>query len=300
MLTTVNEKIFNIVLDKLNANTKGVKFDGNFIFKFWQQPSKDVLDFHIIKESETLEYEAHEIVPFVDVSYIEIPFNEKNRRSDAELEYYVAIKVEYKNDSNGQPVIEFDTEDDRYQAMLETIDNMRNELTYTGEGMKVSFKVKEPQKVNVFKFNKHYYQLFALSFNAVKIDVGRFGNEMQLSMGDVGGTLAELDTLETTVIMGKTERDNHNTTALDRTIVILNRTFEIQTTINYRGTPIDNKILQEVMISGSAENSNNNNYDVEMKQLTDFNIKRPMTITGGTMRFKNNAVETITFSLKGV
>ena len=298
MFTSVNEKVFDIVLNELNANTQGARFEGNFTFKFWTQPSAKIQEFHIIKTNETLEYEAEEVAPFVDVNFIEIPFNEQNKRSDMELEYYVAVRIDEERSERGRADIKFNKENKYYQAIMETIENMRSQLTYTGEGYKVTFKVKEPQKVNIFKFNSNYYQLFALTFTASKIEVGRFGNDFKLYFGQVGGTLTQLDTVETTLIMSKIEHDKTATTEKDKKTTVQYRSFEVRATINFNERDVDKLLLNEVVIAGLAENDNRVNYDVRLYQEGSFDITRSMKVMGGNMTFQNNVVETITFNLK--
>lgn len=300
MPTLTVHELFDVILDRLNQNTFGVVFDGNFVFKFWQQPSTKIQDFHILSTNpEILEFDATSVVPFVDISAVEIPFNERNRRQDYEVEYYLALRIEDKTNIAGKNIIEFDTEDVKYKALLETYEYFKTNLTYTGENIRIGFKIREPQKVNVFKYNAHYYQLFAMTFNITKVEFGRFGNEMQLYMrkfGDVNWEL--LDTTDTTVIMGKTERERTLTTELDRKISITSRNQEYRVTINYTETPIDNLILQETMIVGDSITNNAIPFEVKAVQTNSFDITRKVYITAGTIQYINNVPETITFTIK--
>jgi hypothetical protein len=300
MPTLTVHKLFDVILDRLNKNSFGVTFDGNFTFKFWQQPSGKYQDFHILSvNEEILEFDATRVVPFVDISAVEIPFNERNRRQDYEVEYYLALRIEDKVNIANERIIEFDTNDDKYKALLETYEYFKTNLTHTTDTMRVGFKVREPQKVNIFKYNKHYYQLFALVFNVTKVEFGRFGNEMQLYMrkfGDVDWEL--LDTTDTTVIMGKTEHERNFTTELDRKISITSRNQELRVTINYTETPIDNLILQETMIAGDSISDNAIPFEFRALQTNSFDISRKVYITAGTVQYINNVPETITFSIK--
>ena len=298
MFTSVSKKVHEIVLNELNNNTQGAKFEGNYIFKFWTQPSAKYQEFHIIKTSDTLEYEAEEVAPFVDVSFTEIPFNEKNKRSDMQVEYYVAIRVDMERDENGKANIQFDTSNKFYQAMLETVENMREQLTYTGENFQITFKLTEPQKVNVFKYATNYYQLFALTFTATKIEHGRFGNQFKLSIGETEETLTELDMVETTVIMSKVPHDKTKTTEKDRKEEIQTRTFEIQGLCNFRGFDVDKLLMNEVLITQEVDTENDKEYYIRLYQEGDFDILRQVKVHSGNMIFRNNKVEQITFTLK--
>jgi hypothetical protein len=296
---SVAHKIFDYLLDKLNENTQGVTFDGNFTFKFWRQPSDKIQDFHILDEDgEEVDFKATRVVPFVDISSIEIPYNEKNRRQDWEVEYYIPIRIENKIVNNAID-IQFDYTDDRYQALMETYEDLKTNLTYTTTDMRIGFKVREPQKVAVFKHNKHYFQMFALSINISKIEKGRFGNEMKLSLAKTGELLTQLDTSETHVIMGKTERDRTLTNQLNQNYSVDTRTFEVRTTINYDDDRlIDTYILDEVMLANDANNNNQLEYDLRMFQSDSFDKTYKVIITGGVTIFTNNVPETITFTMK--
>lgn len=299
MLMSVAHKLFDFVLGKLNENDKGVTFDGTFTFRFWQQPTAKIQDFHIATENpDILEDDAKPVVPFVDVSNVEIPFNEKNKRQDFEVEYYISIKTDVTFDKKGYPIIQFDYTNDRYQALMQAYEDLKTNLTYTDASMRVGFKAREPQKVNVFKYNGHYYQIFALTLNISKIEKGRFGNEMELSIARVGQTLQALDTTETRVTMGKTERERTLTTQKNRNISIINRVWECQTTINYLGEDIDKEILNEVMMANLSASNSQIVYELRMIQVGDFDVTYNVIITGGSITYTNNVPETITFNMK--
>lgn len=299
MLTSTAHKLFDFVLDILNQNDKGVIFDGNFTWKFWQQPSNKIQDFHILKEGETLEFDAQTVVPFVDISTVEIPFNERNKRQDMELEYYVAIRIERGIDSKGVLVQEFDSTDHRYQALMQGYTNFKDNLTFQDANMRVGFKVREPQKVNVFKYNKHFYQLFALTLNISKIEKGRFGNEMKLYMRKKGAVDWELlDTIESRTVMGKTEQPREKTNDLDQKISIVNRTWETTMTINYLEETVDKQLLEEIEVVNEAINNNQQVFELRKVQVGTFDYTRDVVIVAGSVTYTNNVPETLTFTLK--
>src|SRR6056297_593705 len=106
VFSSVNKRIYELVLAKLNENTQNVIFDGNFMFKFFNGDTKN---FEIVTlEDDMLDFQSTEVVPVVDAQNIQVPFVDENNRSDFEREFYIAIKVEAETDINNQVKIEFD------------------------------------------------------------------------------------------------------------------------------------------------------------------------------------------------
>ena len=163
--------MFDILLDKLNENTKGVTFGGNCWFKFEQTPSgMPNGNFEVISLNEdALDYTKTEYVPLVDIQDIEVPFVEKNKRSDYEREFYVAIKIDREQDEFNNRKLEFTESNDTFQAVLETVNSLKETLSYTEtieqDGVdvdyKFTFKVKQPRRQGYFKWNKIYYQIIS-------------------------------------------------------------------------------------------------------------------------------------------
>jgi hypothetical protein len=304
MLTSVNKKIFDLVLSVLNSKgeDKGVIFSGNFLFKFFQQSPRNTQEFSILeKRDNTLELGTKEVVPVVNVENIEIPFNELNKRSDWEATYWVAIKVPDGEDMGGNRIIEFDNEDPRYQALMEGYQELKNTLSFDGDGFRASFKVREPQKVNTFIHEGSYYQIMAFSFNVVKIEQGRFGNEDVVYFGEYDDpnfdTIEEykFDTYEVITTMAKNEYDNTETRSVDKTTKILNRNWECRVTINYLGKAIDNLIDDETWAL-TAENDKKYKMVIVRPGLQD--IEKTVVVTHATSNLKNNAVLQYTFVVK--
>ena len=294
-MLSVSKAIFELVLEEMNDNSYDEIFDGNYVFKFTPQPSKKMQDFHILRTSEdSLEPDAHRVVPFVDVESIEIPFNEANQRSDWEKTFYIAIRMDITEKDYGETTFEFDYNDTRWQALMEVHNRFKEQLTFSTGDFKASFKVREPQKVNVFKHKSAYYQIFALSMNIVKITQGRFGNEMSLYLGSKNADNM-LDPISTTVVMGKTEQDNTPSNESDRTLKMNQRTLEVQTTINYRGTAVDKTLLDEALADTEDIETA---HTLIMEQTGDFDLSRQMVVTSANIEFKNNAVERIALTFK--
>lgn len=299
-MTSQRRRIYNWFVDTLNTNTQNVEFSGNFVFKFWsQQHGKN--DFEIISQNEeSLDFESREVVPVVNIQSIEIPFVEQNQRSDFEQEYYVALRVENRIDEDtNQVVIEFDDTDPKYVAMIETINNIRNQLTFNYDGFKFTVKAREPQVVETFKYNGNYYTIFSLVLNMSAINAGFYGNEMEFFLAAQGGTLAKLDVVEADVMSGKQTSVFNEITfdGTDQKTHINSRSWQGQITINYRGTTVDNLIFNELMATDTDLIVKP--YDLRLRQ-NGVNYNYVVYVTSVNASFRNNSVETLTFQVERV
>jgi hypothetical protein len=299
-MTSQRRRIYNWFVDTLNTNTQNVEFSGNFVFKFWaQQHGKN--DFEIISQNEeSLDFESREVVPVVNIQSIEIPFVEQNKRSDFEQEYYVALRVENRIDEDtNQVVIEFDDTDPKYVAMIETINTIRNQLTFSYDGFKFTVKAREPQVVETFKYNGNYYTIFSLVLNMTAINAGFYGNEMEFFLASQGGTLAKLDVIEADVMTGKQTSVFNEITfdGTDQKTHVNSRSWQGQITVNYRGNAVDNLIFNELMATDTDLIVKP--YDLRLRQ-NGVNYNYIVFITSVNASFKNNSVETLTFQVERV
>jgi hypothetical protein len=299
-MTSQRKRIFNWFVDTLNENNQNVEFSGNFIFKFWAE-QQGTTDFEIISQSEeTLDFESREVVPVVSIQNIEIPFVEKNNRSDFEQEFYVALRVENRIDeTTNQIVIEFDDTDPKYMALIETINTIRTQLSFPYDGYKFTVKAREPQVVQTFKYNGNYYTIFSIILNMTAISTGFYGNEMEFFLAEQGGTLAKLDVIEADIATGK-NTSSFNEVALvasEQKTNINSRSWQAQLTVNYRGTAVDNLIFNEML----AFNTDTivKPYDFRMGQ-DGVNYNYEVFITSVNANFRNNSVQTLTFQLERV
>ena len=299
-MTSQRKRIYNWFVEQLNTNTEGVTFGGNFIFKFWPQ-QQGVADFEIISTSEeTLDFEFTELVPVVNIQSIEIPYVEKNQRSDFEQEYYIALQIENRYvEETSQLILEFDDTDPKYQALLETVGNIRSQLSFNYEGFKFTVKAREPQVVQTLKYNGNYYTLFSLVLNMSAINAGFYGNEMEFFIAPLGGTLQALDVIEADVITGKQTAAFNEITfeATDQETKINSRNWQAQVTINYRGTAVDDLIFDELMASSGATIVKP--YTFRMRQ-NETNYDKVVYITSVNANYRNNSVETLTFQVERV
>lgn len=305
VFSSVNKRIYDLVLGKLNENTQGVTFDGNFMFKFFNGDTKN---FEIVTlEDDMIDFTSTEVVPVVDAQNIQVPFVDENNRSDFEREFYVAIKVESSTYINNQVKIEFDETLPQYQALLETIENIKNELTFIEGDYKYTFKVKEPTKVSYFKYNGIYYQVLALTINMTSVQFGYFGNETALYFGLKSDTSFadtteyKLDFLEFSPNSSKETRANANTGATENTVAINKRTWVADVTVNFNGRTSDLLLQREV----DAIVDNNLVYQLKVvkNQLgTDleesYEYTRDVYVTSASATYIKNDIDKITFKLE--
>jgi hypothetical protein len=299
-MTSQRKRIFNWFIDTLNQNNQNVEFSGNFIFKFWAE-QHGTSDFEIISQSEeTLDFESREIVPVVSIQNIEIPFVEQNKRSDFEQEFYVALKVDNRIDEEtNQIVIEFDDDDPKYKALIETTNTIRSQLSFPFDGFKFTVKAREPQVVQTFKYNGNYYTIFSIILNMTAIESGFYGNEMEFFLATQGGSLAKLDVIEADIMTGKNTSVFNEITfdGTDQRTHINSRTWQAQLTVNYRGNAVDNLIFNEMI--GTNTDLIVQPYNFRMSQ-GGVNYNYLVFITSVNANFRNNSVQTLTFQLERV
>jgi len=299
-MTSQRKRIFNWFVDTLNQNSQNVEFSGNFIFKFWAE-QQGTTDFEIISQSEeTLDFESREVVPVVSIQNIEIPFVEKNNRSDFEQEFYVALRVDNRIDeTTNQIVIEFDDTDPKYMALIETINTIRTQLSFPYDGFKFTVKAREPQVVQTFKYNGNYYTIFSLILNMTAISTGFYGNEMEFFLAAQGGSLAQLDVIEADIIVGKNTSVFNEITfdGTDQRTHINSRSWQAQLTVNYRGNAVDNLIFNEMLATNTDLIVQP--YNLRMRQ-NQVNYNYLVFITSVNANFRNNSVQTLTFQLERV
>lgn len=305
MYNSKNKLVFDLIVEKLNENTQGVTFGGNFMFQFNQPGQQKNFKIYTL---DGLEYKENEIVPVVDVQSIQIPFVENNERNDWEREFYVAIEIqESKTTVTNQTTFEFDYTNVRYQAILETLDNLQSNLTFVDGDYKYSFKVKEPTKVSNFTYNGRYYQVLAITMNLTSIKSGFFGNETKLYFGELtdasfGETADyELDVMEFSEAVAKSTRANTNSNVDDEAKAATKRTWTPTITVNFNGTKADLLLYKEKSAVADLNNKyqlkvSNNNLNTFTSENYDYTYTVIVTSIGAT--YKNNKVDQLTFTLE--
>lgn len=301
------KRLYNWFIEQLNQNSYGVEFSGNYIFKFWNETKGGITDFEVVrKDEDVLDFQIAEVVPVVDVQTLEIPFVERNERSDYEKEFYVALRIEDSIDeTTNDLVLEFDDTDPKYLALLETIELIKSQLTFTYDGYKHTVKTKEPQKVQTFKNNGKYYTIFGITMNITSLLSGFFGNEMTFSLKEAQETGYaadnQLDVVEGTIIVAK-QSEPFNRLAnepVDQTTKINSRNFSVQLIVNYRGDDFtaDRLIFDELLADNTT--TIKKQYTLRLQQGTREEEKI-VVITSINAEYRNNSVQTITLQLEKI
>jgi len=310
MFYSKNKRLYDLILDKLNENTQDVLFSGNYMFEFNQQQT-GTRNFEIVsRDSDSLEFSTTDFVPLVDVQSIQVPFVENNERDDYEREFYVAIYMpETTNETTNQTEYKFSESNPQYQAILETLENLRSNLTFTDGGYKYTFKVKEPTKVGVMTYGAKYYQLLAMTFNLTSLTSGFFGNETKAYFG-LKSDLSfdetddyELDFMDLTEVVGKATRPISNVNDTDEKYTIDKRLWEATLTINFNGNVADLLIYKEK----AATSDLNLEYQIKItnKNLNtfadeDLDYTYNVLLSTVNASYKNNVVDQLTFKLERV
>ena len=308
MFYSKNKRLYDLILDKLNDNTQDVVFSGNYMFEFNQQLSGGT-NFSIVSlNADALEFTTTQVVPLVDVQSIQVPFVETNKRDDWEREFYVAIEIpKTRNSITNEMEIYFDEELAQYQAVLETLENLSDNLTFEDDGYKYTFKVKEPTKVNVMTYNGIYYQILAMTFNLTSLESGFFGNETKAYFGEADDASFDettdyiLDFVELNEIVGKTTRATSNVNNTEETYQVDKRIYENTLTINFNGNLADMLIYKEKALISDIDITyqikiTNKNLNTLAGENLDYTIN--VLVSNVNITYKNNVVDQLTFKLE--
>jgi hypothetical protein len=314
MFYSKNKRLFDLILARINLNTQTypdgspVVYSGNYMFEFNQQQSGGSNFSIVTREPDALEFTTTRVVPLVDIQSIQVPFVEKNKRDDWEREFYVAIEIpKTTNEISGNMEIRFDEANPEYQALLETIETMSEQLTFVEGDYKYTFKVKEPTKVNVMTYNSKKYQLLAMTFNLTSLSKGFFGNETKIYLGeledvDFGETADyELDSVELNEIVAKTSRPLTNLNDTDETFKPGKRIWEANMTVNFNGNKADLLIYKEKALKSGIDKK----YQIiitnkNLNTLTGEDLDNLVTvgISNVNITTRNNVVQQLTFKLE--
>jgi hypothetical protein len=214
------------------------------------------------------------------------------------------------NSTTNQTEFKFSESNAQYQAILETIENLRSNLTFEDSGYKYTFKVKEPTKVGVMTYGGKYYQLLAMTFNLTSLTSGFFGNETKAYFGLASDTSFgettdyELDFMDLTEVVGKTTRQTDNVDDTEAGFTVDKRTWEIPSlTINFNGNTADLLIYKEK----AAISDMNVEYQIKItnKNLNtlageNLDYTYNVLLSNVNASYRNNVVDQLTFKLERV
>ena len=309
MLSSHSKRIYDLIISKLNENTKGVTFSGNFTFEFNQQQLSNSKNFEIVQFSnDGLSFESNEVVPVVSNQRIQIPFVQSNDQNDWELEYYIAIKViPTKHPITGKEEIKFEESLNEYQAMLETLDNFKSELTFVSGEYKHSFKVKEPVELDILQYNSEHYVIMGLGLYMTEIKKGYFGNETSMYLGLIDDvnfgetTDYKLDVVEMTESSSKLERAKSNNNETEEKFTVDKRTWMSTFIVNFTGNTADLLLMKEKNSLAGIDQTyklrqTNNNLNTDTSE--DYNYTYDVIVTNINAVYENSKVVQFTFTLK--
>jgi hypothetical protein len=307
MFISNNKKTYELLLSKLNENTLGVEFSGNYMFKMWQSPTGKY-NFEIVKlDPNALEIEQARVVPVVDSQSIQLPFVEKNERNDFERELLIAIEVPSTTDVAGENVIEFDENTLEYQAILETIANMRSQLVFIEGDYKYTLKVKDPTKGNVFKYNSKWYQMVSITFYMSSIKKGYYGSETKVYFGlknDLNFAETDdylLDTFNFSPTATRTLRVNSDIDATEEKHKPNKRTWNATMIVNFTGNVADVLLQREL----DAVVDMNTVYQIKVVKTQlgvdlneSYEYTRDVYVSTINASYENNKVDQFTLTIE--
>ena len=290
--------MFDALLDVFNDNDRDVLFSGNYMFRFWQQNSK-IHEFEIVQRAgDSLDFKTKRVIPVVELPGVEIPYVEDNNRSDYEKEFYVAFKVNEEINEFNQRIIEWDYTDDSYQALLQGLEVLRQDPVETIDGQKFAFKVKEPQRVDVFEYDGSYYQLLSLGMTITRIGVGVFNNETEISGRFIGEvTSYPLDIVDGNIVTARGMVPYKNVGSdIEQKNRFNTRTFTANFIINYHGTEFDKFLIDEIDSVSGAKSS----FELRIKRYDGTFVTHTVAVTSGSYNLRKNTVKRINFEVERV
>lgn len=218
------QAIFNYILTQLNANANGLKYVGNYIFKFFD-------DRMTVLEPVTgkLVSDEVEFTPVSVLTKVPIPFVESNRRIDWMLELGFLVRIQ---GSEYDPLVDLD-----YANIKSVLDELQGSVV-TVSSKRYAFKTQEPSYNGWSFLGKSKWAILTATLNICEITYGYFGNDSTWKIDN-----ATLDVVNVTPISTKrfyTSSTVGNTTNDFNKPLGRAMTFEI--TFNYNG---ETELLKE-------------------------------------------------------
>lgn len=209
------QTIFNYFLTQLNDNTDNLVYEGNYIFRFYQ-------DKMTVLEPVTgkLVSEEIDISPVSLMTKTPIPFVESNKRIDWLLEFGILIRMQ------GQ---EYDADDDLDYANIENVLDDLQGSVYESGTIRYTFKTQKPDYKGYTVLGRSKFAIITCTMNVTQIDFGYFGNDSVWTVGSY--------TLDTTEVVRTSTRRFYTADKKDETSNDYNkpigRSVVIEITFNY-------------------------------------------------------------------
>jgi len=164
------EELYNLILTKLNTDRPSYEYDGNFLFRFWND------QFQLLEAiSGKLVVESVEKNPVSILIADPVPFSETNKRIDWTLQYGILVRIA-GNEYNATTDLDYDH--------IKTVCATLNGTVETSETKKYSFKVSPPSKSGYQVIGKHKYLMLVMTMNVTEITTGEFCQESVFTLTD--------------------------------------------------------------------------------------------------------------------
>ena len=175
------EDIMTIFIARLNDNTLGLKYDGNFLFQFHDE-KLTILE----QETGKLVLLENDYSPVAMPVKECTPYSEKNKRRDWLIEFNILARIQGAvYDST------VDLDYDNINAKTYAMDG----LSLTSGGKKYSFKTRPVREQGYVTLGNSKYVLLAVVMNITEILTGYFGQDSVITL-TYGTTIITPDVIE--------------------------------------------------------------------------------------------------------
>lgn len=279
---------YEYVLNELNQNEQGVRFEGN-IFFYYHAHNNDFVLYNI--NEEELRIDKLEYVPFVENTSDEITFVNDNKRADFFKVFVIPIKVEDN--------VTFNLQSKPYNALLDFTRD-KNGATFDYEGSRYALKVSEPKPegVPILKRGAGWYRLFSMSIAFTRIESGMFGNELSLSLATDIDSVTETSTLDFTnfspASATDTQTERNLTTFTNNYNLPIARQTEFELSINYLDDTVHENILD---FAFGADGADIDNEYVLTMTLPHVTYTKTVLLTQATATFEKGIVVSLLIRL---
>lgn len=195
-MVSLKELTYNHFLNQLNQNSKGVKFSGNFMAFEIPLPNGGKTFKMLSDSEESLEKLLEEYTPVFDTDFMEHMYISKNKRTSLNRTFSLVVDVPYvvKDDVW---VANFDSDNEVYQALLEAIENINNQIVFNDQGYKLFYKVKTPTKGGQIRHDSKMFQMLYINLSVDLMTDGRTGSMHKFFLAEWDDTgFSETDTYE--------------------------------------------------------------------------------------------------------
>jgi len=163
------QEIFDYFIEKLNDNDDSLLYEGNYVFRMYN----DKLQV-LTPVTGTLVSESLDFTPVSVTTKQPIPFVENNKRVDWLIEFGLLVRMDGD---------EYDPATDKDYANIQSVmDDMQSEV-YDNEGIRYTFKTQDPNYQGYSFLGKSKVAIISCVFNVTEISFGYFSQESVFVLG---------------------------------------------------------------------------------------------------------------------